>query len=274
MLDHLSTVGDVSEYIVGHEKHADGNSHLHCYIKFALEQTPGVHMDRFDIKRPDEGKNYHPNIKFIDKGGVKKVAAYCIKHGHYDTNVDVDGWLKKKGKHVLTLDEITSVPLRDLIRDGKITAYSAPNVYRTRMLIQQQDREAKYKSMNVVLPKKRHFWHWGPANTGKTTHRQRMQQTDWKDDNFEAPINNDWAYYNGEQYIWIEEYNGRLLISELNRICDGGCQVNTKGGSNFIPSSVVFHVFSNFNIEDCYPNNTLIHTLKARFTEIEYKKLN
>ena len=43
------------------------------------------------------------------------------------------------------------------------------------------------------LEKRRHYWIYGPANSGKTTWRKK----NIKEDCYEIPLNNDWANYEG-----------------------------------------------------------------------------
>jgi len=58
--DMLEAKGmDVHKGVIGQEQHADGNLHLHAYIKFDKQ----VHIRdcrHFDIMW--EGKDYHPNV--------------------------------------------------------------------------------------------------------------------------------------------------------------------------------------------------------------------
>lgn len=57
------------------------------------------------------------------------------------------------------------------------------------------------------LPKKRHFWIYGPPNSGKTTYKNKNLGNA-----FEIPKNNDFYGYAGEKVMWIDEFKGQLTI--------------------------------------------------------------
>jgi len=268
-------VGTIDEYIIGYEQHEDGTPHVHAYIKFDQPQTPGVKMDRFDIKVEDVV--YHGNYQA--PRNVKTVAHYCIKGGKYESNIDVDAWFNKQSKVLLTVDEVLNKSFEELMDEGRITYKNVPTLYRARRKILERRRKKRFKEMNaIILPKKRHYWHYGNTNTGKTTKLTDLIDNEWKDNECSIPTNNDWCFYDNQKYLWIDNYyDGDLEINELNRICDGNCQVNIKGGGlTKISRSCEVHVFSNFNIRDCYSNceEDALASLYNRFTEIEYKKLN
>ena len=59
------------------------------------------------------------------------------------------------------------------------------------------------------------------------------------------PTNNDWNGYAGEDNLYIDEYKGQLTVQELNRVCDGGAKVNTKGGTAMLSWTPTVYVLSN-----------------------------
>lgn len=89
--------------------------------------------------------------------------------------------------------------------------------------------------------KKRHFWYYGPSNTGKSTAAKSHG------DYYVVPRNNDWKYYKGQLYIILEEFKGKQpwTIDLLQELCDcDGYTVNTKGGSKLLPRNAVICVTS------------------------------
>jgi hypothetical protein len=104
----------------------------------------------------------------------------------------------------------------NLINSGelKYVHYQAAMRYKMAAMEQEIRKEVK----DVTLPKKRHYWIYGPANTGKTTWREN----NLKEDTYEIPFNGDWKGYAGEHNLWIDEYRGCLAPNELNKLCDGG----------------------------------------------------
>ena len=81
------------------------------------------------------------------------------------------------------------------------------------------------------------------------------------------PTNNDWNGYAGEDNLYIDEYKGQLTVQELNRICDGGAKVNTKGGTAMLSWTPTVYVLSNFSPRECYGkcDDALLNTLFNRF---------
>ena len=81
------------------------------------------------------------------------------------------------------------------------------------------------------------------------------------------PTNNDWNGYAGEDNLYIDEYKGQLTVQELNRICDGGAKVNTKGGTAMLSWTPIVYVLSNFSPRECYGkcDDALLNTLFNRF---------
>ena len=53
----------------------------------------------------------------------------------------------------------------------------------------------------------------------------------------------------------------------MNEVCDGGCKVNVKGGSNVLSKNTEVWVFSNYRIDDCFKDHERLDALHARFKE-------
>lgn len=88
---------------------------------------------------------------------------------------------------------------------------------------------------------------------------------------FQIPTNNDWIGYNGEKYLYIDEFKGQLTVQQLNAICDGNYKVNVKGGSSWIGWECQVIISSNYSIKECYNKveDNILDTLYNRFIEKE-----
>ena len=113
-----------------------------------------------------------------------------------------------------------------------------------------KEEEIRAEIEDETLHKKRHYWIYGPANTGKTTWRKN----NIKEDLYEIPFNGDWKNYAGEHNLWIDEFRGCLAPNEINKLCDGGYLLNYKGGSTCCGKNTYVYVFSNFSIDEVYSN--------------------
>lgn len=248
-LDMLMPLG-LAEYVIAEEEHLDGSPHLHAFLK--LNKKVRWSSTRFDLG--DFHGNYQPAKSW------KAVQEYCKKEGDYISNIDLKAARQKQSK--MKKEDLLKDP-EVLMDEGRLNPMQLCSFLKNsaayKMLLQQKRKPP------VEMPeKKRHFWIWGPSNTGKTTWlRNKMQEGEW----FQMPTNNDWNGYAGEDNLYIDEYKGQLTIQELNRICDGGAKVNTKGGTAMLSWTPIVYVLSNFSPAECYGkcNDALLETLLNRF---------
>lgn len=104
--------------------------------------------------------------------------------------------------------------------------------------IEEDEEEGKEP---VEIKKKRHYWFYGESNTGKTYKAERIDRKSF----FNAPRNNDWTHYNNQHVVIIDEFKrGRMGIAELQELCNGSFQVNTKFGSKIIRKDIVVCITS------------------------------
>nr|WQA30169.1 MAG: rep protein [Cressdnaviricota sp.] len=231
----------MKEYIVAEEKHKDGTPHLHAYI--VLNKKARFKANRFDIS--DLGKTYHGNYQKVKIR--EKCIDYVVKKGNYISSFNVESVKLHKAK--LKPEDYLKDPL-ELLNDGKVGFFQLSN------FLKNQDTYKMLLNRKTTRPpnppeKKRHQWIYGLSNTGKTEMLWRkMDEIDggW----FQIPTNNDWKGYNGEKNLYLDEYKGQLTLQELNRICDGGAKVNTKGGSTQLAWDVTVWIVSNYSINGCY----------------------
>ena len=242
----------IVEYVICEEKHEDGSPHLHAFIKLEKKRTFSSVSKKFDLLE------YHGHYE--PAKSWKAVAAYCKKEGNYISNIDINAARQKQSK--MKKEDLLKDP-EVLMDEGKLSPMQLCSFLKNsaayKMLLQQKRKPP------VEMPeKKRHFWIWGSSNTGKTTWlRKKMQEGEW----FQIPTNNDWNGYAGEDNLYIDEYKGQLTVQELNRVCDGGAKVNTKGGSAMLSWVPIVYILSNYSPSECYSkcDSTLLETLLNRF---------
>jgi len=252
LLEQLTEIQEPSLYYIAREKHEDGSLHLHATVRF----TKRVHSK--DPRVFDVG-GYHPNIKkLLTNRAFDNAIQYVKKDGDFITNVT-----EKLGKRQrLFLEVLDKGITPSLIREHpEIMQFNLGNLKAWFNMLHQNAMVLK------DLPKKRHIWVHGPRDTGKTTFARIFQNM------FLAPAllpyNDDFGFvpYNCD-FLFGDEFKGQLGVQQLNRICDGGCHVNTKGGSLILGQPTVF-ICSNFSIDECYSQCEphLRDTVHARFQQ-------
>lgn len=251
----------IEEYVIAEEKHEDGNPHLHAFIK--LDKRIRFSKNLFDIIY--EGKTYHGHYEIAKSWHA--VEKYCKKEGDYISNLNIEAAKQKKSKKIGT-KELEMDPL-DALENGIINGFQLVNFVKNQNLYKllKQKRKAD-EEIDLNIEKKRHFWIYGESNSGKTYYVRKLIKEDPKNW-FQIPLNNDWAGYNNEKFLYLDEFKGQLTIQELNRICDGGAKVNVKGSSSQLMQNVVVYICSNYNIKDCYKkaDEVVLNSLYNRFEE-------
>lgn len=101
--------GNVLEYVVAHELHANGDHHLHMYIK--LEKG----VDTRDPHFADIG-GYHGNYQGCRS--AKNVLVYCTKAEDYISNIDVANIVAKTNtKKKIGVRLLAREPLARVVED-------------------------------------------------------------------------------------------------------------------------------------------------------------
>lgn len=244
----------IKEYVIAEELHEDGSPHLHCFIKFDKKVK---FTKRFDLL------SYHGHYE--PAKCWKAVENYCKKEGNYIANIDLEAAKKKQSK----------MKKEDLLRDvddvldaGLITPMQVASFYKNSTIYKMLQQKRK-KMPDKLPPKDRHLWFYGPSNTGKTFKLREMMKQTGENNWFQIPTNNDWIGYNGEKYLYMDEFKGQLTIQQLNAICDGNYKVNVKGGSTWIGWDCQVIICSNYSIRECYnkADDSILETLYNRFQE-------
>lgn len=228
----------IVEYVIAQEKHKDGSPHVHAFIKFDKQVR---FSKKFDIL------GYHGNYQIAKSW--KSVKDYVRKDGDYISNINLEAIEKKQAKKIKPEDLLRD-PL-DLLAEGTLNAMALNNFIKNRDIYKMLLNQKRLREIPQDIQKKRHHWIYGDSNCGKTTYiRKKMMEN--ADDWFQIPYNDDWKGYNGQRNLYADEYKGQLTIQQMNRICDGGAKVNTKGGSVQLAWDVVVWIISNYPYDKVY----------------------
>lgn len=241
-------------YAVAQETHKDGGLHLHALIEFENKVTSRL-ASVFDVY------GYHPNVKTIKNaaGWTNRLTYMQKEDAHMLTNIE---------KTVSKRDQI----MLDLIEQGTLT----PQFVRQNPSIMYQNFQNIRNWLNFVnpghipiriLPKKRHVWLTGPSNSGKSYRLNLVMQLYLSP--AEIPSNNDYSGIDHKtDFLYYDEFKGQLTVQQLNKLCDGRCHLNTKGGSTMVGYPTIW-IVSNYDIRSCYPgiSDDLYLTLTNRFDQ-------
>lgn len=269
---------DIMEYIIASERHANGDLHLHIYLK--LNDTFRSRDSRFaDLFY--ENVLYHGNYQGCRS--EKNVIKYCTKEEDYLSNFDINDRLFKQQRHKRILgDGLISkkITLVDCVKEHPemIFGYKKLKQDLEEYFLDEQDKRGPLPTFlpnpwgkmlsSTIQGKRRHLWIFSRApNKGKTylfakplfkAYRSCLQCGDFTY----------WNINGQEELVIIDEYNNaKLKYSELNSICDGtfGYRVFMHGVR--LLNDPLICILSNQSISDLYPfMNTLLY---ERFNEIE-----
>ena len=95
-LEELKAKWEIVEYVICEETHADGEPHLHAFLK--LDRRVNFKASMFDVA------GYHGNYQVAKSW--RAVQAYVKKDGDFITNIDLDAARAKKAAHNAKLLEL------------------------------------------------------------------------------------------------------------------------------------------------------------------------
>lgn len=295
---------DGTHYLIGQEKHQDGNTHLHVYVE--REKTIDTLNPRyFDIEV------YHPNIEAPrDRTAVKK---YVTKEDK-EPLVWPSEWNweeKRKGKWAQAaplllagqsakalLQSMPDFVLGNLKKVQEAVAFVA-NIKRQEEIppleafltwVPPGDITSTWcdatrtvwnvlrdNLMNKAFGRKQLYLH-GPTGIGKSTFLQHLAACLAT---YFIPTTEDfYDLWDDELYTLsvMEEFKSQKTIQWLNQWLDGGVlNVKKKGSQALKKNPVPTVVLSNFDINgsDVYPNmqeKVSLMTLRRRFHSVEVDK--
>ena len=269
MLVHFQGTLCARVCVVAEERHADGSPHLHVYAEFDRK------IDTRNCRYFDY-EGYHPNLQRARPKQLKKTLSYVIKDGNFvqSEGFDVQAVLdSKKSKLQITCEQILlgKKTLTAAVIENPCLLMSYDKLKRNLQLYEMDTKSEVHRDVCYITSKKRHAWIFGKSNTGKSTMLRSLIDYN-PGDFYEISDVKDWTGYNGQRYLYYDEYKGQLTIQELNKLCDGDCSINIKYSKGRICKWPMVIICSNFSIRACYDkvDASLIETLKNRFNEIEF----
>lgn len=251
---------EIQEYVIAEEKHKDGSPHLYAFIKLSKKMRFSQISSKFDLLE------YHGNYQSAKSWNAVK--EYCKKDGDYIANFDVEAAKNKQAKKIKPEDLLRD-PL-ELLEEGTLNAMALNNFIKNRDIYKMLLNQKRLREIPQDIEKKRHHWIYGESNCGKTTYIRSKMMAD-PEDWFQIPYNDDWKGYNGQRNLYADEYKGQLTIQQVNRICDGGAKVNTKGGSAQLAWDVVVWIISNYPYSKVYKMDKIqLESFDNRFNLEEF----
>nr|QKI29016.1 Rep [Kummerowia striata CRESS virus] len=271
---------DIEEYIVAHELHANGDHHIHVYLKLgdnALCRWRDPHFA--DLRHPELG-TFHGNYQGCRS--AKNVIKYCTKEEDYLSNIDVALLLGKKTNRTIVAAKLIREkrPLEELIAEEHPELIFGYSKLKFDLDNYFQATKQEKEDLPDYLPnpwglqlaakiqtKKRHYWIYSRRpDVGKTFKFAKPLSSKYK-----ACIATNFTYWSipfDTELLILDEYNSAgLKWNELNQLCDNtfGFRV-FQGGIRYMESYLVI-ILSNLSIKEMYPFK--YEFLEARFNEIE-----
>lgn len=189
-LKQLSKKRAPSYLCVGHEKHKDGEDHLHAFVQYAQKES-FYKPDCFDLEDKSHG-NYQSARSSDD------ARKYCMKDGDYlEWGAYLSNRQTEVQKRAADNKKILTTPLPELVNSGEISLYSY-----------QQLRTAKnlYTLDSLVVPDympKECIWIYGATGIGKS----RYIRDNFPGQFFNKSQNKWWDGYNGEKIVLLDDFD-------------------------------------------------------------------
>lgn len=274
-----SLVTNIDKYCVAHELHANGDDHIHVYLKLS---------DAVRFRRPDcldlvtVDKVYHGNYQGCRS--AKNVLKYCTKKEDYISNMDVAAALGSKSNRRAIAEEIIlkKRPLHEVVVDNPQLLFGYTRL-KLDVTVYQEDTAPQKDDLPPFLPnpwgrvlpsfknsKRRHYWIYSRTpNFGKTYHFAKPLAAEYR-----ATIaTGDFTYWTVDrhtQLVILDDYNtAKLKWDGINQLADGTFQFRLFQRGVVVLAKYLVVILSNQPIFELYPHmNTFIY---ERFYEIELK---
>lgn len=199
---------------------------LYCISQAGLHH---VHMVLEDVKAmrfTAIKKSYAIGMHFeATKGTKAEVEAYINKTGIFEEKGEDIIYCVKVGE-IKGVDGKTSElkSIYNLIEQGltpKEVLYCNPNYYKYSTYIKQMYYDKRDRETDIVRDVKV-VWHTGESGSGKSFSRIDLANEVGEDNIFYLTAFGNGAFdgYNGQAYLWIEDFKGELPFGELLRILD------------------------------------------------------
>ena len=247
VLDMLSDRYRLDKYVIAEEKHADGQPHLHAFLKLFARK-------KFNAAMFDLGE-YHGNYQ--PAKSWRCVEQYCKKDGNYITNEDIDNARHKKAKRNM---ELIKMDPKEAVEGGYIGFCALPSFIKAK-------REWKNLEEVPLFIERKCFWIWGEPRLGKS-YACRSAYPEL----YEKPQNKWWDGYQGETAVLLDDFDkqGACLGHYLKIWADNyRFNAEVKGGM-LRPCYTVLMVTSNYTPDQIFTEDKeLCDAIAARFQVIK-----
>lgn len=271
------------EYVVAHEKHKNGDDHLHVYLK--LRSSTELEGFRFSVYYPQfanlpwGNRWYQGNYQGCRSS--KNVTKYCTKSDDYLANFDVSSKLASlQGHRKFIGNLLLTQPLHSLIEKHPELLFDYAKL-KANVDAYKMDILPATPEIPVMIPnnfgcimlynrdqKRRHYWIYSTQpNRGKTTFGLSLEK-----DLSASFVGGDRGFFdvkaNSRILIFDEFTTPRFTCTQLNQMCDGTFSYAyfKQGNVKLEEKKPLIVVLSNAPIDQVYPNKSLI--VKARFIEL------
>lgn len=266
---------NILEYVVARELHANGDFHIHAYLKL------GTAFRTTDPKRLDV-LGYHGNYQGCRS--IKNVVKYCTKADDFISNIDVGTLLASKSNRRVIAEELVlkKRPLEEVVVEHPQLLFGYQKLKLDLMLL-KADLASRKEDLPTWIPnpwgkvlpsrlksKRRHYWIYSDKpNLGKTFHFAKPLAEQYR----AVICTGDLTYWNVEkdtQLLILDDFNAASLkFHQFNQLCDGTFAFRIFQRGTIVLDNYLVIVLSNFPISTLYPfRNDLLY---ARFKEIELK---
>ena len=288
--------GEIEKAIFCREDHKNTEGkHIHGLIEFKKNKN---------IKNPNffdvflNRKNYHASIKSTKNfiGCVLYIGGYTKKKMYdekelFEYNIsayEIFKKVQKKNEKSIKKSEWDKLYIYGVIDIEKWANCKNDwlNYQRIKKIKIEFEVDKKKKNLNYqniknwefyFKGKKRHFWIYGDSNACKTYLMNNFINRIGKEYFYEIPQSKeDFFSYEGEPFLYMNQYKGAYSINYLNKLCEGNCQVNVKRSSTIISKQTCLIIVSNFSPFSCYNKIEKKHIMIIwnRFKVFEMKEYN
>lgn len=246
VLTWCQSIDNVVEYVICSELHADGNPHLHAFIRFET----GIRRDDF---RKFDMPSCHGHYEQCKSNSC--VIKYCKKDGDFITNINEDNLLSPQLKRAKFVhDTLKAKSVKQMLEDGDINYQSAKQALFAKQILDTPYRHDKVRGV----------WIQGKPGVGKT-HKARH---DYGESIYIKSMNKWWDGYAGEHVVILDDFEktaGPMLGHYLKIWMDRWeCTGEIKGGTINLKHHL-FIITSNYTIEECFGHDDeLVQAISRR----------
>lgn len=194
---------------------ADGLHHVHM----VLEDTKTM---RFGTIK----KTYAKGMHFVPTKGTKKQADdYINKRGIFEEKGESVEFICYHGEIQGRQGSRSDIRnMYDRLKSGETPSdilSDTPSAYLRREVLQQMYFDIRSQNTPIVRPMQV-YWHTGKSGSGKSYSRIKLANDVGEDNIYYLTAFNSGAFdnYNGQKYLWIEDYRGEFKLQELLRMLD------------------------------------------------------